>query len=51
METFVITYWEIISGLLVVIFLGITWKAENSTRLTMLEEKVKTLFGLFNSKK
>jgi hypothetical protein len=51
METFVITYWEIISGLLVVIFLGITWKAEISRRLTMLEEKVKTLFELFNSKK
>ena len=28
MEQFIINFWEIISGLLIVVFLAITWKAE-----------------------
>jgi len=51
MESFITTYWEILSGLVIVIFLGITWKAEVSARLSVLEEKVRALFDLINNKK
>jgi len=51
MENFIINFWEIISGLLFVVFLAITWKAEIGARISVLEEKVRTLFELINSKK
>jgi hypothetical protein len=51
MENFIINFWEIISGLLIVVFLAITWKAEISARISVLEEKVRALFDLINSKK
>ena len=51
METFIINFWEIISGLLVVLFLAVTWKAEIGARISVLEEKVRALFELINGKK
>jgi uncharacterized Rmd1/YagE family protein len=51
METFIINFWEIISGLLVVLFLAVTWKAEIGARISVLEEKVRALFELINNKK
>ena len=51
MENFIINFWEIISGLLIVVFLAITWKAEIGARISVLEEKVRALFDLINSKK
>ena len=51
MENFIINFWEIISGLLVVLFLAVTWKAEIGARIPVLEQKVRALFELINSKK
>jgi hypothetical protein len=33
------------------VFLAITWKAEIGARISVLEEKVRALFDLINSKK
>jgi len=50
MENFIINFWEIISGLLLVVFMAITWKAEIGARISVLEDKVRTLFELINKK-
>jgi len=49
MEQFIINFWEIISGLLIVVFLAITWKAEIGARISVLEEKVRSLFDIVNN--
>ena len=51
MEQFIINFWEVISGLILIAFLGVTWKAEIGSRISVLEEKVRALFDLVNSKK
>jgi hypothetical protein len=51
MENFVINFWEIISVLLLVLFIAINWKAEIGARISVLEEKVRALFDLIKSKK
>jgi hypothetical protein len=51
MENFIINFWEIISGLLLVVFMAITWKAEIGARISVLEDKVRTLFDLINNRK
>ena len=46
----VIDIWPIISGVIVVAAIGIAFKAEILVRVKVLEEKVQTLFELFNKK-
>lgn len=51
MEQFIINFWEIISGLIFIAFLGVTWKAEIGARISVLEEKVRALFDIVNNRK
>ena len=46
----VVDVWPIISGVIVVAAIGIAFKAEILVRVKVLEEKVQTLFELFNKK-
>jgi hypothetical protein len=42
--------WPIISGVIVVAAIGVAFRAEITVRVRILEEKVQTLFELFNKK-
>jgi len=41
-------FWPVLSGLIAVGALAIAFKAEISVRVSVLEEKIKTLFELIN---
>jgi hypothetical protein len=46
----VVDIWPIISGVIVVAAIGVAFRAEITVRVRVLEEKVQTLFELFNKK-
>lgn len=41
-------FWPVISGLIAVGAVGVAFRAEITTRVRVLEEKVKTLFEMIN---
>ena len=43
--------WPIVSGIGAALFVGLVWLVRTDSRLKVLEEKVRTLFSLWNSKK
>jgi len=53
MDTF-IAWWPILSGCIAGLVVGVSWlvtmKVKTDARLQVLEEKVKTLFNLWNKK-
>lgn len=44
-------FWPVISGLIAVAAIGVAFRAEITVRVKILEDKVKTLFDLFNKEK
>ena len=46
----VVDIWPILSGVIVVAAVGVAFRAEILVRLKVLEDKVQTLFELFNKR-
>jgi hypothetical protein len=47
----IVEIWPIVSGVGAALFVGLVWLVRTDSRLKILEEKVRTLFNLWNSKK
>jgi hypothetical protein len=50
METIIADWWPQISALVVLIAVAAAFRADVTARLKVLEEKIATLFNLWNSK-
>ena len=46
-----IALWPIVSGVGVALFVGLVWFVRTDSRLKIFEEKVRTLFNLWNNQK
>ena len=46
----VVEFWPIISAIVMVAAIGVAFRSEVNVRIKVLEEKITTLFTLFNDK-
>ena len=47
----VVEFWPIISAIVMVAAIGVAFRSEVNVRIKVLEEKITTLFTLFNDKR